>query len=570
MKIKNIQKTNMKLKLLFLLLIITSVNNAQELINSINCAKIGDQSVVSIKTYDSSGNHISSGSGVLISNDGKIVTNFHVYEGGSTMIVNHQGNEFNINSILYENKSDDLLIFSIKDSYLDNSFKPIVLGNVSEIVKGQTVYAIGNTFGQYEGDNRITQGIVSSNRKNMIEFSASINHGNSGGALIDDNCKLIGLVTQKDKKSENIGFAIPVDKIKLAISNITEQDFPNHYKPRKVKPKLVERKGKVMLYLSQNSRNNIEVYYNDTEVNRLIEVGVLRTVFYEKPTICNQSGTITFKLPIGKHQLLLYVNEKFIKQITVNIKDSSCYSYAIHVNKQQNDYYSQPSNPKRYQKKPTYGYDFGLKEQNKDIVTWNGAINYDFMYAINKDSINYIPPPQSAEPLNSRFISNLRHNINLQIGVGLYPKFPNSVIQPYGKLNLLSLKTMKFDHTLYEGGKGNISTLGIQPEIGLNIFPIETFFFDIYAGYYIPYLKNIVYNSGGYTLDENYPIIPKSYIKSNGFSFSFGIGLNIENSTMIKLNYFHDLSSFFHQEKDTGIVSIDKKSFKLSVIWGFF
>lgn len=577
---------------LSLFLIQTSIY-CQELVNSINCARVGDESVVSITVKNRYGGYDGSGSGVLISYDGKIVTNYHVYSGvnrenneildidySKKIIVNHQGNIFTMKSILYESKDEDLLIFSVGDISSDINFKPISIGNVSEIVKGQTIYAIGNTFGQYQNDNRITQGIISSNRRSMIEFSASINDGNSGGALINDKCQLVGIVTQKDSKTENIGFAIPINIVKNVISKIN--GFKPYYSPKPIQPipQDEDLRGTVMLYLSSSSEEGISVFYNNNKI------GVLNVLFYEKPKICNQLGTVTFKVPKGKHTVDLYKNSVKIKSLTFNLPDNRCYAHSIHIEKKISE--------KKYDFTPYKKRQIPLKKDtdldgvpdDKDLCPYRYGSKYNngcppslkvkasFNIGIGYGNVNDFKIKNNYLARNTGSFTNY---LNIQLGLGLYFDMPTydkekSLFTPYIILNGASSKEIKFDHQLSNGGNGFAVTIGVNPEIGFRLYAMQNndFFFNISTSYYIPYLSRFKYFSDDIELGKNWNKLSEKQIDTQGFSFSCGIGYNFINTKNVKLafqlDYNHDIAPYFQPVETSGIESNSIGTLGLSFI----
>lgn len=174
------------------------------------------------------------GTGVIISQDGYIVTNYHVI---SDMVTGNKGKleVFFANDI--ENGieaeligymvSADIAVVKINKTGLT----PIELGNSDDIVMGQTVIAVGNPGG-IEFIGSLSQGIISGiNREiaieglgkmNVLQTDAAINPGNSGGALVDSSGKLIGIVSSKivSESFEGIGFAIPVNTAKQIADGI--------------------------------------------------------------------------------------------------------------------------------------------------------------------------------------------------------------------------------------------------------------------------------------------------------------------------------------------------------------
>lgn len=168
------------------------------------------------------------GSGVIISQDGYIITNNHVIDGADKVIVSLPGSpkEYKAKVIGTDSRTD-LAVIKIEQNNL-----PFIKFADSSLVKvGDLVFAIGNPFGVGE---TITQGIVSALNKNgigindyenFIQTDASINPGNSGGALVDSRGALIGINTAIISRSggnQGIGFAIPSEMVKKIAKQLIE------------------------------------------------------------------------------------------------------------------------------------------------------------------------------------------------------------------------------------------------------------------------------------------------------------------------------------------------------------
>ncbi|MDD2383733.1 MAG: Do family serine endopeptidase [Sulfurospirillaceae bacterium] len=168
------------------------------------------------------------GSGVIISEDGYIVTNNHVVEGADEIIVTLPNDEKEYKAkIIGEDSKTDLAVVKIEAKALHVA----KFSDSSSLLEGDLVFAIGNPFGVGE---TITQGIISALNKNnvglnqyenFIQTDASINPGNSGGALVDSRGGLIGInsaILSKGGGNNGVGFAIPsnmVQKIALSLIN---------------------------------------------------------------------------------------------------------------------------------------------------------------------------------------------------------------------------------------------------------------------------------------------------------------------------------------------------------------
>lgn len=173
------------------------------------------------------------GSGFIISEEGRVVTNYHVINGAQEVkVILSNGKEVNAKVVNYDANADIAVL-----QITDNIKMPGVakLGDSSKAVAGEDVIAIGNPLGK-EFSETITKGIISSpNRKlsisgskdNVEEFiqtDAAINPGNSGGPLINANGEVIGINTAKKvgEEIEGIGFSIPINVVKEKLDSLSK------------------------------------------------------------------------------------------------------------------------------------------------------------------------------------------------------------------------------------------------------------------------------------------------------------------------------------------------------------
>jgi len=168
------------------------------------------------------------GSGVLVSAEGVVVTNYHVIRGSDdseiTVALN-DGREFPAKLILKDEKTDLAVLRLDGDGA---SFPSITFANSDSLEVGDLVLAIGDPFGVGQ---TVTSGIVSalartkvgiSDYQFFIQTDAAINPGNSGGALVDMNGQLVGINTaifSKSGGSHGIGFAIPSNMVRLVVQS---------------------------------------------------------------------------------------------------------------------------------------------------------------------------------------------------------------------------------------------------------------------------------------------------------------------------------------------------------------
>lgn len=174
-----------------------------------------------------------SGSGFAITQDGYIVTNYHVVEGASSVKVTLYNGETYDASVIGGDEDYDIAVIKIDV----NGLSPVVLGDSSKIAIGETVAAIGNPLGELTFS--MSQGIVSCVDRainvdgtpfNMIQVDCSINPGNSGGPLVNTCGEVVGIVSAKyssysSTTVEGIGFAIPINDVLAMIEDIMTNGY---------------------------------------------------------------------------------------------------------------------------------------------------------------------------------------------------------------------------------------------------------------------------------------------------------------------------------------------------------
>ena len=177
----------------------------------------------------------SSGSGFILSEDGYVVTNYHVVEGATSVdVVMHDGTEYPAEIVGYDS-TNDVAVLKVDATDLPAA----TIGNSSDLIIGDMVVAIGNPLGELTATQ--TVGYVSGiNREvttdntiiSMIQTDAAINPGNSGGPLFNMYGEVIGITTAKYSGTTNsgasiegIGFAIPIDDIKGIISDLIDYGY---------------------------------------------------------------------------------------------------------------------------------------------------------------------------------------------------------------------------------------------------------------------------------------------------------------------------------------------------------
>jgi serine protease DegQ len=196
------------------------------------------------------GPEFSTGSGVLVSKEGLILTNHHVIEGADKIEVALGDGRKTIAKLIGSDPETDIAVLKID---LPNLPEPIIFGNLANVNVGDIVLAIGNPFGVGQ---TVTSGIVSAlgrdhlginTFENFIQTDAAINPGNSGGGLVDTQGRLIGINTaifSKSGGSMGIGFAIPVNLAKQVMESIVSSGSVTRgwigVEPRELTPEIIE------------------------------------------------------------------------------------------------------------------------------------------------------------------------------------------------------------------------------------------------------------------------------------------------------------------------------------------
>lgn len=179
-------------------------------------------SVVMINLHNSRGRVIGSGSGIIIGRNGYILTNFHVAGGARSFSVQLENDEniYRTNEIIKYHPNLDLAILRI-----DRQLTPLrFYSGKAELRRGQKVVAIGSPLGLF---NSVSDGIISGFREingiDMIQFTAPISGGSSGGALLNMHGEVIGISTAGFSKGQNLNLAVGYKDIIPFIGNLRDQ-----------------------------------------------------------------------------------------------------------------------------------------------------------------------------------------------------------------------------------------------------------------------------------------------------------------------------------------------------------
>jgi len=168
------------------------------------------------------------GSGFVWDDQGHIVTNFHVVQGGDAFLVTLRDKTQLEAKVVGVDPNKDIAVLKVEKSA---KLKPIKVGSSDRLLVGQEGIAIGNPFGL---DHSLSKGVISAlgrevegiggvTIRDMIQTDAAINPGNSGGPLLDSDGNLIGMNTMifsRSGSSAGVGFAVPVSFIKRIVPQL--------------------------------------------------------------------------------------------------------------------------------------------------------------------------------------------------------------------------------------------------------------------------------------------------------------------------------------------------------------
>jgi S1-C subfamily serine protease len=184
-------------------------------------AKLG-ASIFLIEAYDATNELTGTGSGFLADETGTIVTNYHVINGAKIIrIVDTQQNKYTVNQIVYSDETRDLAFLTVTEPI---SLPKLTLGNSDDVTIGDDIVTIGSPKGL---QNTVSNGIISAFRnfdgQALIQITAPITFGSSGGALFDMAGNVIGVTSSGIDAHGNLNFAIPINDVKKALQTVARR-----------------------------------------------------------------------------------------------------------------------------------------------------------------------------------------------------------------------------------------------------------------------------------------------------------------------------------------------------------
>lgn len=250
-------------------------SSVTKMISDINNSVVGISKMQNNGTSIFSDENITSlglGTGVIVTEDGYILTNAHVSgeKYSKCYVTLSDGNVYN-GSVVWSNTDIDMAIVKINQKNLSKA----LLGNSDDIKVGETVYAIGNPIG-YEFQRTVTSGIISAKDRtikfeedgtetymeDLIQTDATINPGNSGGPLVNLDGQVIGINGVKIISAEGISFAIPINTVKSVI-----QSFETSGKFEEASLGVFAFDKNVLGYIDTNLKFNEGIYIERVNTN---------------------------------------------------------------------------------------------------------------------------------------------------------------------------------------------------------------------------------------------------------------------------------------------------------------
>lgn len=184
-----------------------------------------------VRSYFGNSSSQGAGTGIIVSEDGYIMTNNHVIDGASAVsVVDNNGNTYENVKVIGRDPLNDIAFLKVSSQ---KKFTPASIGDSSTLRIGQQLVAIGNALGRYK--NTVTSGILSGTGRpivasdgrgssealtDLLQTDASINSGNSGGPLLNMAGQVIGINTAVASDANGIGFAIPINATKGVLNEV--------------------------------------------------------------------------------------------------------------------------------------------------------------------------------------------------------------------------------------------------------------------------------------------------------------------------------------------------------------
>lgn len=228
-----------------------------------------ESSVVKVFCYDHNGQEISTGSGLILFHDDMVVTNYHVIKDAcSVRISTDQDITYNVSGLWHENEKQDIAILKLEKN---TDLTPLKIGDSLVVKKGETVTAIGSPLGI---KNTVSKGNLSArimqDNYDILQFTAPISNGSSGGALFNENGEVIGITFASFVEGQNLNLAIPIELVeklyKTKSISVKPESFKdiywNNYMTKNPNEYLTQTYGSTISVSFLELKNNPEKYSN--------------------------------------------------------------------------------------------------------------------------------------------------------------------------------------------------------------------------------------------------------------------------------------------------------------------
>ena len=268
------------------------------------------------------------GSGVIISKDGYIVTNFHVVEDAQSVEVELRDERAFPAHIVASDEPWDIAVLKIAATDLP----ALPWGNSDKVEVGEQVFAIGNPF---DLDNSVSKGIVSAKGRNLpesttyedyIQTDAAINPGNSGGPLVNIHGELIGInaaIASYNRVNDGVGFSIPSNLVRYAVEGLLKdgkltRGYLGVRLPTKIDGGVAEQlgleanKGALLAGVQRSS---------PADLAKLRPVDFITAVDGHKIDSVAQLRLIVAQIPIGKQVAVSFIRAGALQSTTVKIAE---------------------------------------------------------------------------------------------------------------------------------------------------------------------------------------------------------------------------------------------------------
>ncbi|MFH0797640.1 MAG: S1C family serine protease [Candidatus Omnitrophota bacterium] len=239
--------------LISFLLLLTPKNSKAAGIDAFKIFLDTNKGTVSIKAYDEEGKEICLGTGFFVSKEGKVATNYHVIEGARKVVIkDYEKNEYELKDIVGFDIKKDLVIFRIDIK----TPKVLDIGDSDKVIEGQRV-CVNNTYAVAMGlvgvvDKKVYEGTIDGLKNSgelsteiptflvqttlpLFKITSTIPEDCSGGPVLDNNGKVIGILTSGESGAQNTSFAIPIKHLLALLQSTGEpkrlEDLPKSSKP---------------------------------------------------------------------------------------------------------------------------------------------------------------------------------------------------------------------------------------------------------------------------------------------------------------------------------------------------